>query len=381
MSEVNYRGLKLSSNKCRYFQVIEGSVCSIYEDVSRSTITLTYTKENNTSGILSDLLGIPCTQRNIEMLPMGLPKRFPNTIISLNGLSFKKLTYDPHIINIVIVSDSESRVIQDYNYTTIVVSSGDYENPEFINYLFYSGNLVYLQPTGPRPSCYKLRNFPKIQVGSESVELTSSSETVYTLRRKYNDYVIRSIDYQDQFILEIRKILEDYGLELVRINKEVTLKKTSHVIYQFIQTPVKDNHPKYFDDKVLQHKIPVEFYLRCTDMPMFFDFKNKYNNVQLLTNFCEFKTPDKYGQRWTAAVKWGGITEDFNHTYQQDNNSNFSYECQFRCELYFYEVLDERYEFLKEILLKLDATSDRGDKDLVNIISQKITKRSDNDNL
>lgn len=376
MSEVNYRGLKLSSTKCRYFQVVEGSVCSIVEDVSRSTITLTYTKDNNTSGVLSDLLGIPCTQKNIEMISMGLPKRFPNTTITLNGLKFKKTTYDPHTINIIIVSDSESRVVQDYNYTTIVVSRGDYKNPEFINYLFYSGNLIYLQPTGPRPSCYEIRNFPKIQVNSDNVELESSSETVFTLRRRYDDYVIRAVDYQDQFILELRKILDDYGLELVRINKETTLKKTSHVVYQFIQTPVKDNHPKYSDDKVLQHKIPVEFYLRCTDMPMFFDFKNKYNNVQLLTNFCEFKTPDKYGQRWTAAVKWGGITEDFNQTYQQDNNSNFSYECQFRCELYFYEVLDDRYEFLKEINMRLISASDEEDKNYVEIDSQTYNQPS-----
>lgn len=353
MSEVIYRGLKLSSVKCRYFQVKEGSVCSIVEDVSRSTLTLTYTKDNNTSGILSDLLGIKCTERSIEMLPMGLPKRFPSTVISLNGLKMRKLTYDPHTINIVIVSDSESRVIQDYNYTTIVVSRGDYKNPEFIDYLFYSGNLVYLQPFGQKPKCYEIRNFPKIQINSDNVELESTSETVYTLRRRYNDYVIRAVDYQDQFILELRKILEDYGLELVRINKETTLKKTSHVVYQFMQTPVKDHHPRYYDDMIMQHKIPVEFFLRCTDMPMFFDFKNRYNNVQLLTNFCEFKTPDRYGHRWTAAIKWGGITEEFNQTYQQDNNSNFSYECQFRCELYFYEVLDERYKFLEEILVRI----------------------------
>lgn len=353
MSDIIYRGLKLSSNKCKYFQVKEGSISSIVEDITRSTLILTYSP-GSTSGSISDLLGIPCTERNIDLLPMGLPKRFVDTFITLNGLKLRKLTYDPHVINIVIVNDSESRVVQTYNYTTIVVSEGDYKNLEFINFLFYSGNLIYLQPTGPRPKCYELRNFPKIQVNSDNVILNSNSETVFTLRRKYNDYVIRAIDYQDQFILELRKILEDYGLELVRINKETTLTKTSYVVYQFLQTPVKDNHPKYSDDKVMQHKIPVEFYLRSTDMPLFFDFKNKYMNVNLLTNFCEFKTSDKYGQRWSAAVKWGGITEEFNQTYQQDDNSNFSYQCQFRCELYFYEVIDDRYEFLEEIVQNLE---------------------------
>ena len=352
MSDIIYRGLKLSSKKCKYFQVKEGSVCSLVEDINKSTLILTYSP-GSTSDSLSSLLGITCTDKGIDMIPMGLPKRFTKTTVSLNDLSFIKLTYDPHTINIVIVSDSESRVIQNYNYTTIVVSKEDYKNQEFINFLFYSGNLIYLQPVGPKPKCYEIRNFPKIVINDQSTVLYSNSETVFTLRRNYNDYVIRSIDYQDQFILEIRKILENYGLELVRVNREKPLRNTNYVSYQILQTPLNDNHPKYSDDKILQKKEGIEFYLRCTDMPMFFDFKDRYNNVTLLSNFCEFKTPDRYGQRWTSAIKWGPITEDFNHTYQQDNNSNFSFECQFRCELYFYEVVDDRYEFLKEIDLRL----------------------------
>lgn len=64
MSDVIYRGLKLSSNKCRYFQVKEGQISSIVEDTSRSTLTLTYSP-GSTSGSLSDLLGIPCTEKEL----------------------------------------------------------------------------------------------------------------------------------------------------------------------------------------------------------------------------------------------------------------------------------------------------------------------------
>lgn len=355
MNEIIYRGLKIST-KCQYFQVKEGNTCSIIEDKVQSLLTLTYTP-GSTSGSLSSILGIPVLGKNIDMLPMGLPKKFTDTIVSLNGLKFRKLTYDPHVIHIVIVSDSESRVIQDYNHTTIVVSSNDYKDQKFIDYLFFSGNLLYISPIGPKPKCYELRNFPKIYLTyGDSVSLESTSETVYTLRRRYDDYVIREIDYQDQFILEIRRILTDYGLELVRLNKETTLTKTSYITYQIVQTPTKYNHPKYLDqdNKVMQHKIPIEFTLHTTDMILYFDFKKKYNNVNLLTNFCEFKTPDKYGDRWTAAIKWGSITEDFNHLYQQDDNSNFALQCQFRCELYFYEVIDDRFNFLKEIYLTLN---------------------------
>lgn len=356
LREVIYRGLKLESGRCKYYFVKEGTVSSLVENLQTSTLELTYTP-GSTSKSLSVALGITLVGGGLEMLPMGLPKKFCETIISLNGLKLKKLTHDSHVIHIIIVEDSDSRVVQNYNQTTIVVSSKDYNNPEFINFLFYSGNLQYIKPIGQRPKCYEIRNFPKIIIGDKSLDLMSESEDSFTLRRHYNDYVIRAIDYQDQFILELRKILEDYGIELVRLNKERTLSTPSYITYQFVQTPVKYNHPGYsdLDEKVLQHKQPVEFTLSTPDMVMFFDFKNKYNNVNLMTNFCEFKTADKYGNRWSAAVKWGQITEDFNHTYGSDNNSNFANQCQFRCELYFYEVIDDRYEFLQDIRLNLES--------------------------
>lgn len=357
MHEIIYRGLKLKSlNGCQYYEVKEGNTCSLIEDKTRSTLTLTYTP-GSTNKTLSNLLGLESFGESMEMEPTQMPKKIKNITVSLNGLKLRKCTEDSHTINIVIVGDSESRVVQTYDHTTIVVSQEDFADQDFVNYLFYSGNLLYLKPVGPKPKCWEIRNFPKIIVKDSDLTLESDSTFVYTLRRRYDDYVIRAVDYQDQFILELRRILEDYGIELVRWNKEETLRTTSYISYLFTQTPSRIHHPNYKDSesRIMSHRLPVEFTLRTPDMVMFFDFKNKYNNLNILTNFCEFKTSDKYGSRWSAAVKWGSITEDFNHMYQQDDNSNFSYQCQFRCELYFYEVLDDRYEFLKEIEIILKA--------------------------
>lgn len=355
MNEVIYRGLKLvSKNNSKYFKVQQGKVNSLLDDTSTSCLTLTYLPDS-TALSLSESLGIELVgDGSIKMEPIN--SKFSPIIFSLNGLKFQKLTADPHIINIVIVSDSESRVVQNYNRTVIVVNKSDYKNPEFIQFLFYTGNLLYIKPIGSLPSGYQLRNFPKLIIDSNK-ELTSNSETVFTLRRRYDDYVIRSIDYQDKFILEVRRVLEDYGIELVRLNREVSLTKTSYVTYQVSQTPFKYNHPKrnYGDREIMSHQLPIDFMLHTPDMILFHDFKNKYSNVNLLTNLVDFKTTDRYGERWMAAVKWSPITEDFvgGNTYQQDDNSNFAHQCQFRADLFFYEAFDTRYEFLKEISLEL----------------------------
>lgn len=360
--EVIYKGLRLTSSKCKYFQVKQGTHDSLVENTTLSTLILTYSPGSSAKS-LSTSLGIPLVGAGQAMMePMFSAQRFQQVTVSLNGLVLEKLTYDPHILNVVIVSDSESRVVQSYGYTTFVINKDDYRNPEFIKFLFYSGKLLYLRPIGPKVQGYELRNFPRILLGNESRQLVSDNQTIYALRKRYDDYLIREIDYQDQFIIEIRRILDDYGIELLRFNKERTNERTSYITYQFHQTPSLVNHPKRrdYDRNIISHRQAIEFVLHTPDMVIFHDFKNKYTNVNLLTNFTEFKTTDRAGGRWTAAAKWGGITEDFNHTYQPDENSNYALQCQFRCELLYYEVLDTRYEFLEEIVTRLDAEEKDG---------------------
>ena len=356
-NEIIYKGLRLVTD-CKYFQVKEGAINSMMEDPVTSTLKITYSP-GNTAKSLSNSLGIPVVGKgDQQMESMSTPSRIKYTYLTINGLKLKKISYGSHIFNMIIVDDCESRVVQSTGYTTIVVSKDDYKNPEFINFLFYSGNLLYLKPEGQKIQGYQIRNFPKILIKDSNITVESENINIYTLRRRYNDYLIRAIDYQVQFLLEIRRILDDYGIELVRTNKETTLSKTSYVTYQLNQTPIEYQHPGRNDyiRQILPRKLPIEFSLHSTDMVLFHDFKNKFINVNLLTNFTEFKTMDNAGGKWSAAVKWGQITEDFNHVYQPDDNSNFALQCQFRCELYFYEVLDTRHEFLKDILTRIEAT-------------------------
>ena len=360
-NEFIYQGLCVSTS-CRYFQARVGKGNSFIEDQQNSIAYLTF-QEGTNSGKFSELTGLKLVgPSDTYLTEMGLPKKISPTILSLNGFRLKVLPLDTHIINIVLIADSESRVVQDYTGTTIVVSREDCNNAEFIKFLFFSGNLLYLKPYGPVPKCWEFRNFPKITVKpGETKTLESNSDTLFHLRRRYDDYVIREVDYQDQFILEIRRILQDYGVELVRINKETSLTRTSYVQYQFVQTPIHASHPYRGDleENILNFKQPVEFTLHTNDMVLYHDFKKKFMNLNLLTNFVEFKATDKYGERWTASVRWGQITDEFNQQYQPDDNANFAYQCQFRCELYYFEVRDDRFKIIEEISQIIQADSNK----------------------
>lgn len=361
MTTLNYQGLDIKTS-CRYIYIHTGETLALRENKQTSVYEVIF-PEGSTSDNVSGVLGIPRVGENQTLHGMSRPEKFSPVTVTLNGLRFRKTTYDQHIIKIVIVRDSDSRVIQYYGGTTLVVSEKDHRNQEFIDFLLYSGGLKYLVPETPK-KCkgdWELRNFPRIIVGQKSLDLKSDSEVVYSLREKYDNYRIRSIDYQNQFVEEIRKRLSDYGVEFVRFNKERTLSGTSYVTYRFNQTPVNNNHPMYSDPhcQITNHRLPVELELHTTNTQLFFDFKNRYQNVDFLTNFCEMTTMDRYGDLWTSAIKWGRLSEDFSQTYESDNNSNFALSAQFTCELYFYEAYDDRFGFIEEINTEITTEDER----------------------
>lgn len=355
MTTLNYQGLDVKTS-CRYIYFHIGDTFSFRENTQTSVYEVIFPK-GSTSDNVSGILGIPRVGENQVLQGMSRPEKFNPVTVTLNGLKFRKTTYDQHTLKIVIVMDSSSRVIQSYQGTTLVISEKDYRNPEFIEFLLYSGGLHYLIPETPKKCSkgWEIRNFPRIIIGKKSLDLKSDSDVIYSLREKYDKYRIRSIDYQNQFVEEMRRILTNYGVEFVRFNKEKTLVNTSYVSYRFSQTPVNNNHPMYSDQQcqLTNHRLPVELELHTPNTQLFFDFKNRYQNVDLLTNFCEMTTMDKYGDLWTSAIKWGRLSEDFSQTYESDNNSNFSLSAQFTCELFFYEAYDIKLNFLEEINIEI----------------------------
>lgn len=367
---VNYQGLQISSS-CKYLYIHSGD--SNYCRNTDSVYEISY-KEGSTNKEIGKLFGIKAVGREQKLRSMSRAEIFPNVTVTINGLKFIKTTYDPHIFRIVLIGDGKSQVIQTYDYTTILISEKDRRDKSLMSAILCGINgqsLLYLKPVAAKKclETWEWRNFPRLIIDNKSLDLTSDSEVIYYLRSKYDNYRIRNIDYQNQFIEEIRKRLDEYGVELVRYNREKTLTRTSYLSYRFSQTPSAYLHPMYRDEsnQVTSKRLNIEFELRTNNTQLFFDFKNRYINVDLLTNFCEMTTMDKYGDLWTSAIKWGRITEDFSQMYEQDNNQNFSLSCQFNAELFFYEAYDTNIGFIKEILLEL---TDFDDND--NVQTQKI---------
>lgn len=364
MNQFVYCGLRINTD-ATYFRFTEGDIASIRHDKSTYTVEVTFPKGIR-SRELGQMLNIDLiNDMEVKATDGGKSMRINPVSIKLNGLELIKQMTDPHIVRVMLVDDYPSRIAQTYQSTTIVINEKDKGDIEFLQYIF--SNLKYLKMKKPRGfdwSTYMVANFPKITIYDTNLDLSSDSTYVHKLRSSHNRYLIKAVDYEHQFLHDIGVILEDFGVQLTRVNREETLDIPSYVSYSINMTPTKYTHPRWGEvqESVLCHSIAVDFTLSTPDMILFFDFKNRYSNVDLLTNYASFKTKDKYGEEWTAAIKWGTITEDFNHMYGQDNNSNFSHQCNFRAELFFYEVYDMNYNYTNEIILELRSAGMWDDK-------------------
>lgn len=107
MRELIFRGLKLQTDSCKYLWVHKGETSMIRHD-SKGVLNITWT--NSDSKTTANLLGLDHIGKSQELPDMPKPELIQEVTISINGLKLKKLTWDTHIIKIVIVQDSESKV-------------------------------------------------------------------------------------------------------------------------------------------------------------------------------------------------------------------------------------------------------------------------------
>ena len=353
MNEIVYCGVKFYT-ECSYYRFRVGDYPSIVTNDIQSTVDISF-KEGMTSSELCRFLSLECIN-DMEVKETKNFVHYSPVTVSLNNLKLRKVTEDPHTISIILVDDHPSRVVQSYDKTIMVLNIEELKEDDFRKFLF--DGLKYLRLSNKSDyNKYDFYNFPKVTIYNKSLNLTSDNKYINKLRGTHDIYLLKAVDYEHEFFRRLQEICEGFGLELTRINREETLKSTSYVSYSFNQTPVKYVHvrSKIYQNDVMCHMVPIDFQLRTPDMVLFFDFKNRYNNVDIFTNFTEFKTQDKYGVEWNTAVKWSPITEEFNQQYNTDDNSNFSYQCSFRAELYFYEIYDKEYNYIKQIIVELKS--------------------------
>jgi len=153
--------------------------------------------------------------------------------------------------------------------------------------------------------------------------------------------------------------LEDGEFKLLRYPVEEYTQTGNTIIYKLPEIGVQISRKTGYESlsSVVEHKTTVTFELSTPNQQLYWDFRNRYQNLNFLSNFTTFLTPDSVGTNWSAFIKWGVLSPDNETEYSADSKNNFAFKIEFSCELYYHVVYNTLYTMIYQIVYDLVDTT------------------------
>ena len=350
------QGLKITS-ECRYIHFIKSSEFRIIESLDDSCFYIYYKP-----GVTSDILVDPRIEvlQSLELREMG-PLKIHTPEVDLAGVRIRKLIQNDYSVSQFVVRDLTKFAMNlDTDHCEILIPKGlDWDIESYKCLLTKNPYIEVLDS-----NCKQLKNIYSINISNKDCKVTSNNDFILNTKSKYTKYLLDSVTVQDSFISQLRAILEEYGIELHTTPQKEVLRTDHKISYRYSELG-KQSSRKSMDHPLkwaIQCKAHVDFTLSTPELPLLLDFRTKYQNLDLVTNFTEFYTNDKLGRSWISNVDWSPIGADFNQENSQDDNGNIAFTSQFSADIYYYTVYDETLIKVQDIVLKL---VDRLDNDLI----------------
>lgn len=342
------QGLKITT-QCRYVKFSIDKYLDIFEDGESSCLYIKFPKKFNTKELIDNRIEV---LKSTELQETDYIK-LSNPTVDLNGLRFTKLTINDYIINQYIVKDIVNFIMtfDEHHCEILIPKSLDYRLDKYLKLIECN---PYLQILDSK-QLQSLNNFYSINIGNKSISIKSSNRFEFNTKKKYTKYLLDPINVQESFIDKLRVLLTNYGVELISLPIDQNTHSVHRVTYRFTEigkqlSHKSDSNPLRY---ALQHSSHIEFKLSSPDLILFNDFRTKYQNLDLVSNFTEFYTNDKLGRNWKSNIVWSSIGTDFNQDYAQDELNSISFETGFSADLNYYVVYDEMYYNIQEIILSI----------------------------
>jgi hypothetical protein len=291
-----------------------------------------------------------------------------NPIISIGGLVIKKFINGPYSFSQYLVSDID-RFIMDYDqYGCKILIPADEESniPRYIELVSQNPYFEVIDYS----NLGRLYNFNNIYLLDKDTEIKSGNDFKFNSKAKYERYLLRMVDVHKSLIDNLKKIATDYGVQLVRYPLNENVHNVNRLIYKITELGAQESHTSNESLRyAVQHRSQIEIEVSFPDLILFNDFKTKYQNFELFTNFTEFYTTDRLGNEWLSCLKWNQINTDFTQDYNQDSIGNLGFQATITAELHYYVVYDETFINIRNIISDLISEPSDGSHNKVEIIT------------
>lgn len=346
MNTILIQGLRIGT-KCKYVRIAYGDRVSVSEDIGKSLMTITVPEGFHGRNIVNSRVEV--VEDNVIVPTKGsIP--VPSGRADLNGLVLRKVVPSGINFNQFIVKD-----VQDYT-----VWYDDYRVVILIPECKLSDKETYLKAVSAVPwfdvvdssGLQSPANIYGLNIGDGDIRHDSNNGFSFGTKAFYERYTLRMIDVLHSFITKLSKRMEDFGVQLVGFQLDENTLSPDNVKYRITELGRQISRPSFTvtERYAVKHRTLIDFELSASSFILCNDFKTRYQNYDLISDFTEFYTTDSHGVPWVSSVSWGEISTTYTQDFETDQTGSVASTAQFSCELNYYVVFDDTYPKIKKII-------------------------------
>jgi hypothetical protein len=329
MNKIIYNGIRIETD-LKFIQFIKKDIRGLNEDINDSILFILFKEGDTSSSIVDPRVTL------IEDKPLEETKliKTSNLVNKINGVLIKKLVPKEFIINQYIFKDlNQSYVLYNESRCDIYLRSGISES----SYLDLLASIPYLETS--LDSHLVISNISNCLIDKKALNYTFNNDRVFKHKSAYEDYIVDEPLVLFQVKRKLLEVLYDDGFETLKLDDQDELIEVPNVISYTINNSDYEPYVKRSSpivNKLIMATVPVEWKIKTTSISKAFDIKNKYMNLNLISNLTSIIIKDYNNNDLRIAIEWELVSGQLgDKSTINDEENNYSHQVSFNCTIHF----------------------------------------------
>ena len=258
----------------------------------------------------------------------------------INNLNIKKLVVNEYILNQTIFTDL------DKNYALYNEERCDLfinQNIEYKDYITLLKSIPFLEITEGEDDVV-LANITNCLMGRRRLNYIFPNHRAFKYKDTYTNYVIDEPLVMYQVKKVVLEQLYDHGFESLKLDDQDELVEVPDVLSYSIQNADYNPIAKRVTPLLKRHtdaNLSIEWKLKSTTLSKAMDIKNRYRNLEIISNLTSINVFDYNNNPFKVAIVWEDISGQLgDKSAVTDEENNYYHQLYFNCRVHFDIIMD-----------------------------------------
>lgn len=325
-------GLKITTS-LSYIKFIEAGVTQVEEDIPNSVLVIFFTKGAKNTELPFEVI------IEEELKESDLLSTY-NPVNKINNLNIKKLVVNEYILNQTIFTDlDKSYALYNEERCDLFIS----ENIEYADYLSLLKSIPFLEITEGEDDVV-LANITNCLMGRRRLNYIFPNHRAFKYKDTYTNYVIDEPLVMYQVKKVVLEQLYDHGFESLKLDDQDELVEVPDVLSYSIQNADYNPIAKRVTPLLKRHtdaNLSIEWKLKSTTLSKAMDIKNRYRNLEIISNLTSINVFDYNNNPFKVAIVWEDISGQLgDKSAVTDEENNYYHQLYFNCRVHFDIIMD-----------------------------------------